>query len=158
MQTATVCFLTKGNPANELLLGLKKAGFGAGKYAGIGGKVEADESVETAVLREVIEEISVHIPENQLQNMGRVQFFFPAKPAWNHDVAIFRAEQWVGIPQESNEIKPVWFQIGEIPYDQMWQDAPHWLPFVLEGKQIRATITYRDDNKTVAQVEIKRNF
>lgn len=155
MQAATVCFLIKGNPPQELLLGLKKSGFGAGKYAGIGGKVEKREEVETAVLREVSEEINVQIPRAQLQNRGRIQFIFPAKPAWNHDVAIFRAAQWKGIPQESDEIKPVWFPVNAIPCGQMWQDAAHWLPAVLEGKRIQATIAFQDDNESVATATIE---
>ncbi len=155
MQAATLCFLIKGFPVRETLLGLKKRGFGAGKYAGIGGKVERGEAVETAVIREVAEEINVQIQPEQLQNMGRVQFIFPAKPDWSHDVAIFCDAQWNGLPQESDEIKPFWFSIGQIPYDQMWQDAPHWLPLVLEGKQVQAVISFQEDNESVAEVEME---
>jgi 8-oxo-dGTP diphosphatase len=61
MKHMTVCFLLKKTPEREVLLGNKKAGFGAGKYAGIGGKVEADETVEMAVIREVQEEIGVKV-------------------------------------------------------------------------------------------------
>ncbi len=35
----------------RVLLGLKKRGFGAGKYNGFGGKVEAGESIVAAALR-----------------------------------------------------------------------------------------------------------
>jgi len=34
----TVCFLIKNTQQREVLLGYKKIGFGAGKYAGIGEK------------------------------------------------------------------------------------------------------------------------
>jgi 8-oxo-dGTP diphosphatase len=35
------------------LLGLKKIGLGAGKYAGFGGKLEADEALAMAAVREL---------------------------------------------------------------------------------------------------------
>lgn len=52
----TLCFLLDGD---KVLLGLKKKGFGQGKWLGIGGKVEEGESVEEAAKREVKEEIGV---------------------------------------------------------------------------------------------------
>ncbi|CAN0403706.1 unnamed protein product, partial [Ectocarpus sp. 8 AP-2014] len=42
--------------ANEILLGMKKRGFGEGKWNGFGGKVESGESVEEAAKRELMEE------------------------------------------------------------------------------------------------------
>jgi 8-oxo-dGTP pyrophosphatase MutT (NUDIX family) len=48
-------------PANgvtdgEVLLGMKKRGFGVGKFNGFGGKVESGESVPDAAVRELREE------------------------------------------------------------------------------------------------------
>lgn len=40
----------------RILLGLKKRGFGAGKWNGFGGKVEKGETIEAAALRELEEE------------------------------------------------------------------------------------------------------
>lgn len=36
---------------SRILLGLKKKGFGEGKWNGFGGKVETGESIETAAIR-----------------------------------------------------------------------------------------------------------
>ena len=63
MKQMTVCFLLRQFRVPEVLLGFKKVGFGSGKYAGIGGKVEPGETVEEAAKREVEEEIGVTIPE-----------------------------------------------------------------------------------------------
>ena len=43
--------LMREQPATEVLLGLKKVGFGAGKYTGFGGKVEPGEPVVAAAIR-----------------------------------------------------------------------------------------------------------
>jgi 8-oxo-dGTP pyrophosphatase MutT (NUDIX family) len=53
MGDRTLCFLIRGNPPTEILLGFKKAGFGAGKYAGISGKVEPGETTAMAAAREL---------------------------------------------------------------------------------------------------------
>jgi len=53
MRDMTLCFLVKGHPPSEVLLDLKKIGFGQGKYAGFGGKAEAGETVEAAAMHEL---------------------------------------------------------------------------------------------------------
>src|SRR6266487_2966131 len=45
MRNMTVCFLLRATSPHEVLLGYKKRGFGAGKFAGIGGRVEAGETI-----------------------------------------------------------------------------------------------------------------
>jgi hypothetical protein len=44
---------------SSVLLGLKKRGFGAGKWNGFGGKVEQGESIRTAAIREMKEEAGI---------------------------------------------------------------------------------------------------
>ncbi|MEJ2212436.1 MAG: NUDIX domain-containing protein, partial [Anaerolineae bacterium] len=46
-----------GRPPRQVLLGLKRVGFGAGKLTGIGGKVEPGEEVAAAAARELEEEV-----------------------------------------------------------------------------------------------------
>ncbi|MCP5842996.1 NUDIX domain-containing protein, partial [Klebsiella pneumoniae] len=52
----TLLFLRRDD---ELLLAMKKRGFGAGKWNGVGGKIEAGETIEDALVRECQEEINV---------------------------------------------------------------------------------------------------
>ncbi|GAJ07377.1 unnamed protein product, partial [marine sediment metagenome] len=56
MMNATLCFFIKENP-KLILLGMKKRGFGKDKYNGFGGKINPDETIEEAAVREVQEEI-----------------------------------------------------------------------------------------------------
>jgi 8-oxo-dGTP pyrophosphatase MutT (NUDIX family) len=156
MRQTTVCFLVKNKPERQVLLGFKKAGFGAGKNAGIGGKVESGETVETAAIREVEEEVGVKILAENLRFMGTVTFMFPSKPEWNQEVSIYVVEKWLGEPEESNEMRPAWFKLEEIPYGSMWQDARLWIPRVLDGYKIQARMVFREDNETVAEVSVDR--
>ncbi|WP_163162963.1 8-oxo-dGTP diphosphatase [Arthrobacter sp. Alg241-R88] len=147
----TLCFLLRdGDSGPEVLLGLKRTGFGTGKIVGIGGHVEPGESEAEAVVREVREETGVTVRPEDLADAGVVQFVFPAKPAWDMHTRLFTARRWVGEPEESDEITPQWFQTGILPVDRMWQDADHWLPVVLEGGRVNVVVTLNSDNETVA--------
>ena len=155
MKDATLCFPIRGNPANEVLLGFKKIGFGAGKYNGPGGKVEAGETVATAAIRELEEETGIKICKKDLQQMGHLTFLFPAKPSWNQVVYVFVVTTWEGTPTESTEMKPAWFKVDDIPFERMWKDGAHWLPRILAGERIRAMFTFREDNETIKEIEIE---
>jgi 8-oxo-dGTP diphosphatase len=77
MNDKTLCFLIQGNPPHKVLLGLKKTGFGAGKYAGFGGGVETGETIETATVRELEEETGIKVSINDLYPIGHLTFLFP---------------------------------------------------------------------------------
>ena len=155
MRDATLCLLVQGNPPNQILLGFKKVGFGAGKYGGFGGKIEAGETVTMAAVRELEEETGVKVLEKDLQQMGHLTFLFPAKPDWSQAVYVFLVTKWDGKPVESTEMIPAWFTINDIPFQQMWQDVYHWLPRVLAGDRVRASFTFKEDNETVDEVKIE---
>jgi 8-oxo-dGTP pyrophosphatase MutT (NUDIX family) len=155
MREATLCLLVRENPSKEVLLGFKKAGFGAGKYTGIGGKVNPGETVSEAAVRELEEETGIRALERDLQPVGHLTFRFPARPMWSQVVHVFLIDAWQGDPAEGDEVRPCWFSPDEIPYDQMWQDSAYWLPPILVGKRIRASFTFRDDNETVAGLDVE---
>ena len=126
MTHVTLCYLMRENPPDEILLGLKKVGFGEGKYGGFGGKIEAGETVTAAAVRELQEVVHV-----------------------------FLVTRWDGNPVESAEMIPAWFASDDIPLEHMWQDVYHWLPRILAGERIRASFTFKEDNETVDEVKIE---
>ena len=149
MRDRTLCFLIREIPATKVLLGFKKVRFGAGKYAGFGGRIEPGETIAAAAIRELEEETGVKVLEENLQRVGHLTFVFPAKPSWSQVVHVFLTTTWDGNPVESEEMMPVWFSVNGIPYEHMWQDAAHWLPHILAGERIRARFTFKEDNETV---------
>ena len=122
---------------NEVLLAMKKRGFGEGRWNGVGGKVEEGESIEQAMIRETEEEIGV--TPTVFEKVADIRFdeYFKGEPTLMH-VHIFIATKWTGEPTESEEMAPKWFNLSEIPYDVMWSDDPYWLPEVLKGNKISA--------------------
>jgi mutator protein MutT len=149
MLDVTLCLLVRGDPPNEILMGFKKAGFGAGKYNGFGGKVEPGETIENAAIREVKEEVGLTVSEENLQLVGRLTFLFPANPALDRVTHVFLVTAWQGGPVESAEMRPVWFAVADIPFEQMWQGDVHWIPRVLAGERIQGCITFGEDYETV---------
>ncbi len=144
----TLVFLIKDH---QVLLGLKKTGFGKGYWLGIGGKVEEGESIEAAAIREAQEEIGVDIGD--LQNVGVVNFYFPhiKDESWNQQVHVFLSRAWEGLPIETTEIGPQWFDMDQIPFDEMWDDAHYWLSGVLEGKTITGNFMFDSSNSKVEE-------
>jgi 8-oxo-dGTP pyrophosphatase MutT (NUDIX family) len=149
MIDVTLCLLVRGDPPTEILLGFKKARFGAGKYNGFGGKVEAGETIAGAAIREVEEEVGLTVPEENLRPVGRLAFLFPANPDWNRVMHVFLVTAWEGRPTESAEMRPVWFRVADIPFEHMWQDDVYWIPRVLAGERIQGCVTFGEDNETV---------
>jgi 8-oxo-dGTP diphosphatase len=62
---------------------------------------------------------------------------------------------WVyeGEATESDEIRPRWYREDTLPFPLMWDDAKYWLPKVLAGEHVDATITFAADCATVATIE-----
>jgi 8-oxo-dGTP diphosphatase len=142
MQQTTLCFLVRGH---EVLLAMKKRGFGVGKWNGVGGKVKEGESVEAAAVREIYEEIGVSVSSKSLASAGTLHFRFKDNPDWEQICSVFIVHGWEGEPSESDEMRPQWYADGHIPFEKMWIDDPHWLPLVLAGKKVTGDFLF--DNR-----------
>ncbi|GER24302.1 hypothetical protein NCCP1664_27970 [Zafaria cholistanensis] len=150
--TAVVlCFVLRaGVGGPEVLLGVKKTGFGRGKTVGVGGKVEPGESAAQAAVRELAEETGlVTVPED-LERAGTVAFRFPASPESDMDCTVFLARTAKGEAAESAEIAPVWCPVADLPFARMWEDSVLWLPRLLAGERFSATVLLAPDNESVA--------
>ena len=140
----------------QILLALKKRGFGAGKRNGVGGKLEPGESIEEAVIRECQEEIGV--TPISFRPVAELDFYGgSAMEPWNMYVYAYFCDEWEGAPNESEEMAPQWYPISNIPYSGMWQDDAYWLPAVLDGKTITGRFYFdeHDDLKKVDMQEVR---
>lgn len=135
----------------QVLLGMKKRGFGAGRWNGFGGKVEAGETLEAAAIRETEEEAAITL--EALEASGVLTFQWVGKPEVL-EVHVFKTTKWHNDPSETEEMRPKWFSFEEIPYKDMWSDDPHWLPLLIEGKKFKGSFVF-DENDQVLSHEIE---
>jgi 8-oxo-dGTP diphosphatase len=146
-----VCYLIRSGPAGQaqVLLGRKKKGLGQGNIVGLGGKLEPGESAVDAAVREIEEESGLVVAASALVPLGVLTYLFPHREAWSQQSSVFVCREWTGTPRGSAELDPEWFDVSELPVDQMWDDARHWLPGVLAGIPARATFTFGEDLASV---------
>jgi 8-oxo-dGTP pyrophosphatase MutT (NUDIX family) len=158
MKQVTLCLLIKNNrESRELLLAMKKKGFGVGKWNGVGGKFNSrkDKNIIETAIRETEEEIGVKA--KHLEKVAVLNFYFPYQPKkrrWDQKVHIFFVKDWGGEPVESEEMSPKWFKDNEIPFDRMWPDDKIWLPKVLEGKKLTGDFFFKK-GEIIAKHNIK---
>jgi len=132
---------------------MKKRGFGAGRWNGAGGKVEADETFEQATIRECQEEFGVTTKKLEIVADIKFEAFHKDAPM-KLDVRVFKSSQWEGEPRETEEMAPKWFDLTEVPYKDMWKDDIYWLPIVLKGKKVKAKFCFdQKDNMISKQIE-----
>lgn len=135
----TLVFLQRNG---QVLLGMKKRGFGAGKWNGFGGKLEPGESVKVAAARELQEEAGITVPE---LSRRAVLLFEMTDPADNAllEVHVYTADRIAqGAPVETEEMRPAWYDVDAVPLDSMWADDQFWLPQVLRGEMLTAWIVF----------------
>ncbi len=131
MTQATLVIMVRGP---QVLLAMKKRGFGAGRWNGTGGKVKEEETVVQAGVRETQEEIGV--TPDLSEPLGLLTFHNSSKGDWV--VHVFRTERWSGEPVETEEMEPRWYPADALPFDAMWPDDRIWMPYVLAGKRFKA--------------------
>ncbi|MEI8337601.1 MAG: 8-oxo-dGTP diphosphatase [bacterium] len=135
-KTLTLCVVLKND---EILLGMKKRGFGVGRWNGFGGKIEEGETIEQAAHRELKEEIGIET--DKMEKVGIIEFSFQNDPKIL-EAQIFKIIDFKGEPTESEEMKPQWFKLDQIPYSQMWSDDIYWLPILLSGKLFKGSFLF----------------
>lgn len=139
----TLCIILK---ENKILLGMKKRGFGVGKYNGFGGGLKDSETLENAAIRELREESGLIASERDLNKVGELDFYFPHKPEFNQTVHVYLVNNYSSEPTETEEMKFQFFSVDKIPYKKMWDDDKYWLPLILKGKKLRARFVFKEQS------------
>jgi ADP-ribose pyrophosphatase YjhB (NUDIX family) len=152
MKETTLCFLLRDN---DVLLAMKKRGFGTGKWNGVGGKLVEGEPIIDAAMREVKEEIDVDLDPQDLEDAGTLNFKYENNPEWDQECHLFVVRTWRGEPKESEEMLPQWFKKNDLPFEEMWIDDAQWLPQVLNGEVVDAHFVFTEDGGELLDAVVK---
>lgn len=135
---------------NKILLGMKKRGFGAGRWNGFGGKVLLDESIEQSARRETKEECGITI--TAMEKIGLLEFRFQVTPGELLETHLFRIDDYKWEPQETEEMRPQWFETNALPFDDMWPDDRYWYPYLLAGQKFRGQFLFGENDAIIEYV------
>lgn len=149
LRQATLCFLIKDD---EILLAMKKRGFGKDRWNGVGGKPNPSEVLEQTAIREAWEEICVILKDIEVRAV--LDFYFPHNPDWSQRVIVYFSTNWDGDPMETEEMLPKWYKKDQLPLDSMWPDDRHWLPQVLSGSKLKAEFMF-GENDTILDFNVR---
>ncbi|HIQ51111.1 MAG TPA: 8-oxo-dGTP diphosphatase [Nautiliaceae bacterium] len=125
---------------DKVLLIKKKRGLGKGFWNGPGGKIEENEDIEKAAIRELEEE--TRLKAKKLEFRAFLEFF-EIEEKELHYVYVFVTEDFEGKEEETEEALPKWFKIDELPLNQMWEDDKYWIKKVLKGEKIYAKFKFK---------------
>ena len=74
--------------------------------------------------------------------LGVFKFVDLHQPQWRGHV--FVAREYTGRIVETEEAKPEWFALDDIPYQRMWEDDRYWLPRILAGERLQGEFLFDD--------------
>jgi len=145
-ELATLCFVRQ---ESRVLMIRKKRGLGAGKINGVGGRLEKGETPEAGVVREAQEELGI----TPLDCRRRGELHFQFLDGYSLFCTVFIASCFDGTPIETEEAVPLWFDIRQLPFDEMWEDDELWLRQALDGKSFRGFFVFDGEKMLSQQLE-----
>lgn len=137
----TLCIIRDNG---KVLLGMKKQGFGEGRWNGFGGQIVEGEDIEEAAARVVREETGVDV--RNLIGKGVLEFEFQDVPDI-HEIYVFETTEFEGDPVETDEMRPDWFSEQDLPFEDMWPDDRHWMPLLLAGKKFVGKFSFNKEGE-----------
>ncbi len=141
MKQTTLCYIDNGDSYLMLHRVKKENDASHGKWIGVGGKCEADESPDECMLREVREETGLEITSWHYR--GIVTFISDTWP--NEYMHLFTADRWQGEPDMSidDEGSLAWIRKSDLPIAEgvgnkeitLWEGDKIFLRLLLDPSQ-----------------------
>jgi 8-oxo-dGTP diphosphatase len=137
------------NRGRFLMIHRNTGGYHAGKWNGLGGKSELDESACQTAAREFEEESGVRLDPSRFQSLGVLQFpNFKERKAEDWTVFVFSSElsddEVARAKSSGNEGSLHWIEEKELLSLELWPGDRLFLPRVIERKPFLGTIWYRN--------------
>jgi ADP-ribose pyrophosphatase YjhB (NUDIX family) len=128
----------------NILLAMKKRGHGVGKWNGYGGKKSENETIDQAMIREMQEESGLVAKDFEKRGIITFDDQNGEKILETH---VYKISSFEGELVETEEMAPKWFNLNEIPYDEMWESDQKWLPIFLRGDNFIGNVIVRENER-----------
>ncbi|KAJ2674517.1 Nudix (Nucleoside diphosphate linked moiety X)-type motif 1 [Coemansia sp. RSA 1085] len=142
LYTVIFPFERSSDGVGRVLLGLKKRGLGEGLWNGFGGKLETGETLYACAQRELEEECG--LMAKRLDYVGVL--FMKCSDELELTIFVYTAEDLVGDIVESDEMRPQWFHVNELPYTGAYEESRLWWPAMLDGARFTGHFTFNGDD------------
>ncbi len=127
MILSTLCYIEKDSQILMLHRTKNSIDPNGGKWIGVGGKLEQNESPDECIIREVYEETGLHI---QPQLRGILTFILPK---WENELTfLYTSNNFEGTLKECNEGQLHWIDKDKVIDLNLWEGDKHFLPKLLE--------------------------
>ncbi len=141
MKLATLCYVRRDGHTLMIHRVRKANDMHAGKWNGLGGKLNPGETPEECAVREIYEESGLRVSNPQLKG-------FLTFPAFSMDedwyVFVFLVKDFEGELIDSPEGNLRWVEDGELTALNLWEGDPIFLPWLEKPGIFSGRFTYRD--------------
>ena len=152
MKQTTLCYIDDGSRYLMLHRIKKEHDASHGKWIGVGGKCEADESPDECMLREVKEETGLTV--TRWRYRGIVTFI---SDTWENEyMHLFTADRWEGEPDMTidDEGELAWIEKSNLMGLNLWEGDRIFLRLLLDEQQpfFSLKLVYQQDEMTSAKL------
>ncbi len=141
MILATLCYVKRAGQTLMIHRNKRPGDLHAGKWNGLGGKIEAGESPEMCIRREVREEAGLVIHQPRLHGL----LVFTNFKGRDWYVFVFTATRFDGELTESPEGELAWIADDEILRLPLWPSDSIFLPWLEQDRFFSARFDYDDE-------------
>lgn len=138
----TLCYIEKDDKYLMLYRNKKKNDINEGKWIGIGGKFEKDESADECLLREVKEETGLVLKDYQFRGV----VYFRTDEGYSEDMYLYTSDSYTGELQECTEGELHWIDKDKILDLNLWEGDKYFIEKILNNESnIEMTMRYAND-------------
>ena len=142
---ATLCYVRRDGKTLMLHRNKKPGDVHKGKWNGLGGKLEAGESPDDCVVREVREESGLNLLDPRLRGV----LTFPAfAKGVDWVVFVYTATRFEGALGDCPEGSLEWVADAKVPELNLWEGDRLFLPWLDAPRFFSAKFVYRDGRLT----------
>ena len=136
-----VCYLKKDDCYLLLFRNKKKNDYNKGKWIGVGGRLEKDETPNQAAIREIKEETGLDV--HSLSCAGEVLFI---NNDYEETMYVYEITDFSGDLIECDEGELKWIPIKDMYDYPMWEGDKAFLPLLINHEPyFKMSVRYKDD-------------